>query len=66
MCRLKTKLVIRENVMARDKFIKTFQNDPLKNLAGGAKKADWAIVRRVRGIPARFRNWNHSGVSQLF
>jgi S-adenosylmethionine:tRNA-ribosyltransferase-isomerase (queuine synthetase) len=39
--------------MAGDKCIETFQNDPLKNLTDGAKKADWAIVRRVRVIPAR-------------
>jgi hypothetical protein len=66
MCQPKTKLVIRENVIAGDKCIETFQNDPLKNLTDGAKKADWAIVRRVRVIPARLRNWNHSGVSPLF
>jgi hypothetical protein len=30
--------------MAGDKCIETFQNDPLKNLADGAKKVDWAIV----------------------
>jgi hypothetical protein len=36
--------MIRENIMAGDKCIETSQNDPLKNIAGGAKKADWVIV----------------------
>jgi hypothetical protein len=40
MCHLKTKLMIRESVVAEDKCIEPFQNDPLKNLADGAKKAD--------------------------
>jgi hypothetical protein len=66
MCRPKTKLMIRENVMAGDKCIEMSQNAPLKNLADGVKEADWAIVRRVRVIPARLRNWNHSDVSPLF
>jgi hypothetical protein len=66
MCRLKTKLIIRENVMDGDKCIETYQNDPLKNLADGAKKADWAIVRRVQVIAARLRNWNHNGMFPLF
>jgi hypothetical protein len=39
--------MIRENVMAGNKCIETSQHDPLKNLADGAKKADWAIVLRV-------------------
>jgi hypothetical protein len=46
--------------MAGDKCIETFQNDPLNILA------DWAIVRWVRVIQVRLRNWNHSGVSPLF
>jgi hypothetical protein len=45
--------MIRENVMAGNKCIETSQHDPLKNLADGAKKADWAIVLRVQVIPAR-------------
>jgi hypothetical protein len=52
--------------MAGDKRIDTSQNDPLKNLVDGAKKAGWAIVQGVRVIPIRLRNWNHNGVSPLF
>jgi hypothetical protein len=45
--------------MAGDKCTETSQND----LAGRAKKADWAMVRM---IPATLQNWNHSGASPLF
>jgi hypothetical protein len=41
-------------------------DDPGERLAVKAKKADWAIVRRVRVIPARLQNLNHSDVSALF
>jgi hypothetical protein len=58
--------VIQEKVKAGDECIETFQNDPLKNLTDIAKKTDWAMVRRVRVIPARLWNWNYSGVPPKF
>jgi hypothetical protein len=57
--------MIRENVITGDKCIETSQNDPVKNLADEAKKADWAIVRQTRVISVRLWNWNYSGVSAL-
>jgi hypothetical protein len=66
VCRSKTKLMIWKIVLGRNKFILSFQNDPLENFTNRAKKTDWEIVQRVWRIFAWFGDWNNQCVFPLF